>query len=135
MKNKIAIVYIFLSTLLFVSYLYSVFYKNVLHEKIYLNYIPKNAVRPQYSLETGLVGNADEVTYWSDWDHIPWYGIISYKIYRFTASNGPFLCLLGTILLIPIIAFYRKRMPWFYWVIVLVEYILCTFWFTGILIT
>jgi hypothetical protein len=93
----------------------------VLYENIYLCYLPEEVVYPSYDLKTGMVDNASDVTFWSEWDHIPWYGIFSHYIAGYTTQFLGLLHCLALILLIPIGIFNISKALWKFWLILLIE--------------
>ncbi len=120
-------IYFVLVTVLFFSFLFTILHEEVLCESIYMRHLPEPVVYPQYDIITGSVSNTSEVTFWSEWDHIPWYGIFSNHIAGFTISFGGILHLLFLILLIPIGIFNINKKLWVYWLILIAELVSCWF--------
>jgi hypothetical protein len=131
MKKPIFIIYFSIVTILPISFSFSALYYNKLDEKIYKKYLPKEQIYPQYSLATQDVTNKDEVTIWKDSDFVPWYGIASYKIYRFMKTWGVGVYFIAIIFFIPVfvynLLFNWKNRAILYWVIVTFELGICYF--------
>jgi len=120
-------IYFVFVNILFFLYLFDILYEDVLCEYIYLRYLPDPVVYPAYDIKTGLIANANEVTFWSVWDHVPWYGVISDRIAGYTSIFSFLLYLFALIFLIPIAVFNFTKKLWKYWLIILLEIIISWF--------
>jgi hypothetical protein len=118
--------FVFVDVLLLL-YLFGILYEEALKESMFLDYLPDSIVIPQYDMETGLIANAEEVTLWSYWDHVPWYGMFCYNLAGFATSYGVLLFLVVLLLLIPIGVLNIKKELWIYWSILLIALLLSWF--------
>lgn len=134
MKRILPKIYLSFLLLLLINTLFSVIFKYYLKDEVYYNYFPKEIIIPQYDLINNEVTNRDKVNFWSALDYAPWYGVVSYKIYRFTKINGILFYLLALLLLIPILVLGWRGISRIYWILVAFIFI-TNFILLGVLIT
>jgi len=130
MKNTIFITYFSFVSLIFVFSAFSFLYFRYLHNDLYLKYIPEEATYPQYSIATGELTNADELIFWDVSDYVPWYGMASYKIYRFFKSSV--FDLFALLLYFPVLIYHRKNILIGYWIILAFEVSMSLYFIAGL---
>lgn len=127
MKRTFFKIYFIFVNMLLLLCLFCILYEEVLCDYIYLKYLPNPVVYPVYDIGTGIVANVSEVTFWSVWDHVPWFGIFANNIANFTATFGILLYFVALILLIPVAIFNFSKTLWRYWLILLINLLIGCF--------
>ena len=121
-KKSFKAYFVFVNVLFFL-FLFSILYEEILREYIYDSYLPDPLVYPAYDSKTRMIANANEATFFSEWDHIPWYGIFSDSIFKFTMLFGWLVYCIALLFLVPIAIFNVSKSLWKYWFILLSELI------------
>ncbi len=105
--KKVLLIYSFAVSLTLILSVYSYTYQKYWHAKVYLEYLPKGNIYPQYDLKTNKEINTSDVNMRQISDYIPLYGIFMYRLYDFVKNWGALLYLFLLVSFV-IIGLYNK---------------------------